>query len=136
MIGVKMLSSMARVMVSWLDEASGFLNDLVRWGESARRRAITDDLSGLFNRRFLEEAMQLEFSQTGKRDNSRSLLMLDIDRFREINAQFGAQAGDCVIAQAGTAFGMLVGDRGIVARLSGDEFAFSCRTRGCRPPRP
>ena len=123
-IGVKLLSSMARVMVSWLDEASGFLGGLVRWGETARRRAITDDLSGLFNRRFLEETIRLRFSSGSGGSRRCALIMLDIDRFRGINATYGPQAGDAVISSAATAFGGLLGEGEIAARLSGDEFAF------------
>ncbi len=123
-IGVKLLASIARVMVAWLDEASSFLGGLVRWGETARRRAITDDLSGLFNRRFLEETMRTRFaSGAGSRPRG-ALLMLDIDRFRDINAVYGPLAGDAVISTAGAAFGGLLQGEEIAARLSGDEFAF------------
>ncbi|MBL8968822.1 MAG: GGDEF domain-containing protein, partial [Spirochaetaceae bacterium] len=95
-----------------------------RWGETARRRAITDDLSGLFNRRFLEETMRTRFaSGSGSRPRG-ALLMLDIDRFRDINAVYGPLAGDAVISTAGAAFGGLLRDEEIAARLSGDEFAF------------
>jgi CRP-like cAMP-binding protein len=111
-IGVKLLSSMARVMVSWLDEASGFLGGLVRWGQTARRRAIADDLSGLFNRRFLEETVRLRFSRGSSGSRRCALIMLDIDRFRGINATYGPQAGDAVISSAATIFGSVGGGGG------------------------
>jgi diguanylate cyclase (GGDEF)-like protein len=122
-IGVKLLSSMARVMTAWLDEASGFLGGLVRWGEAARRRAITDELSGLFNRRFLEETMGTRFARGAGSSRRCSLLMLDIDRFRDVNAAFGPQGGDAAIAAAAAAFGPLILEGEVCARLSGDEFA-------------
>jgi diguanylate cyclase (GGDEF)-like protein len=122
-IGVKLLSSMARVMTAWLDEASGFLGGLVRWGETARRRAITDELSGLFNRRFLEETMGTRFARGAGSSRRCSLLMLDIDRFRDINATFGPAGGDAAIAAAGAAFASLLLEGEVCARLSGDEFA-------------
>jgi diguanylate cyclase (GGDEF)-like protein len=50
--------------------------------------------------------------------------MLDIDHFHSINERFGAAAGDMVIGTAGQAFGRLVRDGDVAARLSGDEFAF------------
>jgi diguanylate cyclase (GGDEF) domain len=122
-IGVKMLASMARVMTAWLDEASGFLGGLVRWGETARRRAIADELTGLFNRRFLEEAMATRLAAgSGSRRDS-AMLMLDIDRFRDINARFGAASGDKAIAAVASAFAPLFREGEIAARLSGDEFA-------------
>jgi len=122
-IGVKLLSSMARVMTDWLDEASGFLWGLVRWGEAARRRAVTDELSGLFNRRFLEETMRTRFARGSGSSHKCALLMLDIDRFREINSAFGAAGGDAVIADAARVFSPLFREGEVGARLSGDEFA-------------
>jgi diguanylate cyclase (GGDEF)-like protein len=122
-IGVKLLSSMARVMVSWLDEASGFLGGLVRWGQTARRRAIADDLSGLFNRRFLEETVRLRFSRGSSGSRRCALIMLDIDRFRGINATYGPQAGDAVISSAATIFGSLLEGGEIAARLGGEVWA-------------
>lgn len=122
-IGVKLLASLVGVMARWLGEASGFLGDMVRWGEAARRRSITDDLSGLFNRRFLDDALRLRFSRGSPETRRSCLLMLDIDRFREINAAFGPSAGDAVIGNVAAAFGRLVTEPGLAARLSGDEFA-------------
>ncbi len=122
-IGVKLMTSLIGVMTQWLEEASGFLGGMVRWGEAARRRSITDDLSGLFNRRFLDDALRLRFSRGSPETRRSSLIMIDIDRFREINAEFGSAAGDAVIANIGAAFGRAVGEPGIAARLSGDEFA-------------
>ena len=122
-IGVKLLSSMARVMTAWLDEASGFLGGLVRWGEAARRRAVTDELSGLFNRRFLEETMKTRFARGAGSSRRCALLMLDIDRFRDINAAYGAKGGDVAIAAAANAFVPVIHEGEVGSRLSGDEFA-------------
>jgi diguanylate cyclase (GGDEF)-like protein len=124
MIGSRMLSSMARVMAGWLDEASGFLHDLVRWGETARKRAVTDGLSGLFNRRFIEESARARFSRGLGEPPTCSALMLDLDRFHLLNERFGTEAGDSIISTAGAAYSRLVRDGDVAARLSGDEFAF------------
>jgi diguanylate cyclase (GGDEF)-like protein len=121
MIGIKLLSAMARVMVSWLDEASSFLGALVRWGADARRRAVTDELSGMFNRRFLEETMDARLSASPSRRCA--LLMLDLDRFRDVNAAFGPQSGDAVIARVSKVFSAVLRESEVGARLSGDEFA-------------
>jgi diguanylate cyclase (GGDEF)-like protein len=121
MIGMKLLSEMARVMASWLDEASSFLGALVRWGADARHRAVTDELSGLFNRRFLEETMEARFRAGSSRRCA--LVMLDLDRFRDINAAFGPQAGDEVIGKVAKVFSSVLNEGELGARLSGDEFA-------------
>ncbi|HSV56698.1 MAG TPA: GGDEF domain-containing protein [Magnetospirillaceae bacterium] len=124
MIGLKLLSSIGRVMVSRLDESSGFLNDLVRWGETARRRAVEDALTGLFNRRFLEETLKNRFSAGVGPGRRLALVMLDLDRFREINGAYGSQGGDATIRAAGFVFRQALRDGDMAARLSGDEFAF------------
>ncbi|MBU0934525.1 MAG: GGDEF domain-containing protein [Spirochaetes bacterium] len=123
-IGVQMLGRMASIMAGWLDEASWFLQDIVRWGETARKRAVIDEVSGLFNRRFLEESMRSRLSRQSERLPLCSLLMLDIDNFHEINERFGSEAGDAVIASVGAAYSRLVPEICVAARLAGDEFAF------------
>lgn len=127
MLGVKFLRAMDRIKIEQLSKASGFLDDMVRWGETARRRAVTDDLSGLFNRRFLEEAISSRFyrgfQQSSTTPTSCALLMIDFDRFRDINATYGALAGDAVISNVGATIQRIVGDAYIASRLSGDEFA-------------
>ncbi|HOZ73008.1 MAG TPA: GGDEF domain-containing protein [Spirochaetales bacterium] len=124
MIGSRMLASMAKVMAGWLDEASGFLTDLVRWGETARKRAVTDELSGLFNRRFIEEASRSRFARNSSEPPLCSALMLDLDRFHALNERFGTMAGDSIISTAGAAYSRLIRDGDVAARLAGDEFAF------------
>ncbi|MFQ3546905.1 MAG: GGDEF domain-containing protein [Termitinemataceae bacterium] len=123
MIALKLLNSIGQVMTSWLDESSRFLNDLLRWGETARLRAITDSLTGLYNRRFLEESLQ---SRLGNGGSSRSIavLMMDLDRIHEVNNRFGAPGGDQVIAAVAASFRRILREADIAARLSGDEFAF------------
>jgi diguanylate cyclase (GGDEF)-like protein len=123
MLGVKFLKAMAATRIEQLSKASGFLDDMVRWGETARRRAVTDDLSGLFNRRFVEEAVTARFARGFRESRSCALLMIDFDRFRDINNDYGAIAGDAVISNVGATIQRLVGDAHIASRLSGDEFA-------------
>lgn len=123
MLGVKFLKAMAALRITQLEKASGFLDDMVRWGETARRRAVTDDLSGLFNRRFVEEAVAARFARGFGETGSCALVMIDFDRFRDINSEYGAVAGDAVISNVGATIQRLVGESHIAARLSGDEFA-------------
>jgi diguanylate cyclase (GGDEF)-like protein len=123
MLGVKFLKSMNRIKVESLSKASGFLDDMVRWGETARKRAVMDDLSGLFNRRFLEEAITARMYRGFRDSRTCALMMIDFDRFREINSKYGLIAGDAVISNVGATIQRLIGSSKIAARLSGDEFA-------------
>lgn len=124
LIGIKILTAIGKVMATWLDESSRFLNDLVRWGETARRRAVEDALTGMFNRRFLEESVRGRFSAMEAGGRSFSLVMMDLDRFREINARFGSAGGDRTIKAVADALRPALRDGDVPAHLSGDEFAF------------
>ena len=124
MIGLKILSAIGKTMATWLDESSRFLNDLVRWGETARRRAVEDPLTGLFNRRVLEEALADRFAALKAGGPSFSLLMMDLDHFRDINARYGSSGGDRTIRAVAEAVRLVFRDVDIAAHLAGDEFAF------------
>ncbi|MDR1421167.1 MAG: GGDEF domain-containing protein [Treponema sp.] len=123
MIGVKMLKAIGAVQNQWLDQTSKHLSDLMRWGETARRRAITDELTGLYNRRFLEESIKDRFDQGSVGLRKMSLMMLDLDKVHAINEHHGPQAGDQVIITVADVLRAVMRSGDIAARLSGDEFA-------------
>lgn len=118
-LGTKILTALSKILIQRLSQASSFLDDMARWGETARKRAVTDDLTGLYNRRFLEESLTVRFLAPPK---STSILVMDLDRFRDINNEFGALAGDAVIANVGVCILQVLRPNDIPARLSGDEF--------------
>ncbi|MCL2130635.1 MAG: cyclic nucleotide-binding domain-containing protein, partial [Treponema sp.] len=89
MIGAKMLKAIGKVQSSWLDETSKSLTDILRWGETARRRAVSDDLTGLYNRAFMEESARDRFKRGSFEIRCVSLLMMDLDKFHDINQKFG-----------------------------------------------
>jgi diguanylate cyclase (GGDEF)-like protein len=122
-VAIKMLGAIADTQNRWLEKSFRHLGDLLRWGETARRRAITDDLTGLYNRSFLEESIKDRFSQGSVGLRQMSLLMMDLDRVHEINERHGVKAGDQVIITMAEILGTLLRSEDISARLSGDEFA-------------
>jgi diguanylate cyclase (GGDEF)-like protein len=123
MIGIKMLSSIGAVQDSWLNQTSRHLKDLVLWGETARRRAITDELTGLYNRNFLEESIKERFKIGAVGARQMSLIMMDLDKVHEINERYGAVGGDRVIIAVAEELQHMGRPGDIAARLSGDEFA-------------
>jgi diguanylate cyclase (GGDEF)-like protein len=123
MIGIKMLKAICEVQNQWYQQNSEKHGDLTRWGEKARRRAITDELTGLFNRRFLEESIVDRFEQGVVGLRKMSLLAMDLDRVHEINETHGPQAGDDVIKSVADILRRNIRSGDIAARLSGDEFA-------------
>jgi diguanylate cyclase (GGDEF)-like protein/PAS domain S-box-containing protein len=88
----------------------------------AERQAATDALTGLANRARLSASMDARLE---RRDTAvcTGLLLLDVDRFKRINDTHGHQAGDEVLIELGRRLTAIVGERGLVARLGGEEFA-------------
>ncbi|MCL2381480.1 MAG: GGDEF domain-containing protein [Treponema sp.] len=122
-IGVKILKAIRKVQNVWLDQLSKHLGDLMRWGETARRRAICDELTGLYNRRFLEKSAKDRFEEGFVGLRSISLLMMDLDKIHAINERHGAKGGDLVFIATADVIRAAARPGDICARLSGDEFA-------------
>ena len=122
-IGYKILFEICAVQNRWLNQLSKAVNDLIRWGETARRRAITDEMTGLYNRRFIEEAIKERLSIQSNSARITSLLMMDLDKIHGINDSHGTKAGDMVIIAAAEEIRSCLRPGDIPARLSGDEFA-------------
>jgi diguanylate cyclase (GGDEF)-like protein len=122
-IGTKILRAISVVQNRWLDQSSKSYSDLIRWGETARRRAITDEMTGLYNRHFLEESIKERFNNQSMALRIMSLLMMDLDKIHAINDKHGAKGGDNVIISAAEMIKSCLRPGDIPTRLAGDEFA-------------
>jgi diguanylate cyclase (GGDEF)-like protein len=122
-IAVKMLKAIGSVQNFWLDQNSNHLEDLIRWGITARRRALFDDLTGLYNRNFLNDSLHDRFEHGSIGLRQLSLLVMDLDNVHEVNEQYGTTAGDQVIIAAANVIKDNLRSGDIAARLSGDEYA-------------
>jgi diguanylate cyclase (GGDEF)-like protein len=120
----KVMERMLSVTRRRLEDTGGFLSDMVQWGEEARRRAVTDTLTGLYNRRYLEEALEEYFMKARAGSKPLSLVMLDLDHFREINQKYSEKIGDGVIVAASQIFRRFLRPTDVAARYGGDEFTF------------
>jgi diguanylate cyclase (GGDEF)-like protein len=85
----------------------------------SNERALTDDLTGLANRRHLVERLQAAIDRGG----DSALLLIDLDGFKELNDTLGHHAGDEVLRQIGPRLAEAVRGHDTLARLGGDEFA-------------
>ncbi len=119
---LKLMYRMLNVTTQRLRNTSEFVTDMVIWGENARKRAVTDDLTGVYNRRFLEDSLQNYFAEAGEKGLPLSLLMVDLDQFRQINEHYGQAKGDLAIKEAARVFKARLRARDVVARYGGDEF--------------
>jgi len=117
-LSIKIMNWMLDIMADRSIRSSEFLSDMVRWGEEARKRAVTDRLIGLFNRRFLEEALQDHLQKARQSGHPLSLIMMDLDYFRQINQHYGAEVGGPGHPGAGARV-----PRHAQVRCGGDELA-------------
>ncbi|HNP72145.1 MAG TPA: diguanylate cyclase [Kouleothrix sp.] len=94
----------------------------LRLQEKLRHQSIRDPLTGLFNRRYMEESFEREVSRASRSGYPIGVLMLDIDHFKHFNDTFGHDAGDMLLREVGAALqaGVRAGD--IVCRYGGEEF--------------
>jgi diguanylate cyclase len=102
---------------------------LRRQAAEHRHHALHDDLTGLPNRRSLYERLAAEMIKVSTGEEF-SLLLVDLDRFKEVNDVLGHQSGDDLLRQVAARFAREVRSEDLLARLGGDEFAVLVGGRG------
>jgi diguanylate cyclase (GGDEF)-like protein len=90
---------------------------------SAQHQALHDQLTGLANRALLEDRVEQALNRYKRAGEQVALLMLDLDRFKQVNDTFGHNAGDELVRQVADRLRALLRDTDTVARIGGDEFA-------------
>ncbi len=88
-----------------------------------RRLAITDELTDLYNYRYLQQRLDDEVGRAKRYGKQLSLLMLDVDDFKAVNDTHGHLAGDAVLAELATVMKSVVREVDVVARYGGEEFS-------------
>ncbi|MFW6104802.1 MAG: PAS domain S-box protein [Candidatus Bipolaricaulota bacterium] len=90
--------------------------------DKLKQQAIHDPLTGLYNRRYFNETLQKEVKKSERYDKPIAFLMMDVNRFKEINDRYSHQIGDKVLCQVGNLLKKNVRDADTVVRYGGDEF--------------
>lgn len=90
--------------------------------ETIKNMAFYDALTGLVNRRLLEDRLSVMVGNAKRDAGYGAVLFIDLDNFKTLNDQFGHQAGDCVLVEAASRLLACVREIDTVARLGGDEF--------------
>jgi diguanylate cyclase (GGDEF)-like protein len=93
-----------------------------RFGELAAR----DELTGLFNRRQFNQALEREIAVAQRRQSGFALLLLDLDGFKPVNDRHGHVAGDIVLRTVAARLAIHARSNDTVARIGGDEFVLIC----------
>jgi diguanylate cyclase (GGDEF)-like protein len=86
-------------------------------------QARTDLITGLFNRRALDQRLQEEVQRSRRYERPFSLIMMDLDQFKQVNDTYGHPVGDDVLFQIAECIKEVVRDTDFLARFGGDEFA-------------
>jgi diguanylate cyclase (GGDEF)-like protein len=91
--------------------------------DELHRMATTDELTGLANRERFHARIEEEITAAGPANERFAVMLMDLDRFKEVNDTLGHHYGDVLLRELGPRLVDCVGSDGLVARLGGDEFA-------------
>ncbi len=97
-----------------------------------QQKSSTDELTGLFNRRFLAKAFGMELSRAERSSKPLSVLMIDIDHFKAFNDRFGHPEGDTVLRNTGAFLTKHLRSTDVAARYGGEEFIVLLPSTGKR----
>lgn len=112
------------------EEIRRFAAELAVTNRRLQEAALTDVLTGCFNRRYAIERFQQEWRASDRSKRPLSCLLIDIDFFKAINDSHGHDVGDAVLKQAAEAIRKGVRAQDVVCRTGGDEFTVICPESG------
>jgi diguanylate cyclase (GGDEF)-like protein len=120
--GAPITEAKQRLAITMAEHIAMALSNL-RLHETLRSQSIRDPLTGLFNRRFMEESLELELRRAARNQKPLGVIMLDVDRFSQINEGMGRDAGDAVLREIGALLQSTIRKEDIACRISGQKFA-------------
>ncbi|USD43256.1 diguanylate cyclase [Vibrio sp. SCSIO 43135] len=120
---VKTVSEETKQLAFTIAEHLGLALANLSLQEKLRSQALSDPLTGLFNRRYFEEVFDNEWSKSSADQTPLSLLMLDLDHFKRFNDNFGHDAGDYVLKEVSNLLKRVIGEEHVACRLGGEELA-------------
>jgi len=94
----------------------------VKLREVLRSQSIRDPLTGLFNRRYMEETLEREVRRAQRAVRPMAVLMLDLDHFKRVNDEFGHDAGDALLRELGNLLLRNLRREDVACRYGGEEF--------------
>lgn len=109
-------------LVSTVADMLGLVISNFRLKSDLHQQSIIDELTGIYNRRHFEMRLAEETSRANRYESQLALIIFDIDKFKDINDNFGHLAGDSVLNQIGDALQHLCRKSDVLCRYGGDEF--------------
>jgi diguanylate cyclase (GGDEF)-like protein/PAS domain S-box-containing protein len=116
-----MTESKQRLAVTMAEHIAMALSNL-KLHETLRSQSIRDPLTGLFNRRFMEESLELEIRRAARNQRPLGVIMIDLDHFKHFNDTFGHEAGDTLLRELGALLQTNIRGEDIACRYGGEEF--------------
>jgi diguanylate cyclase (GGDEF)-like protein len=117
-----LVALLGALLIALLSRSLADRERLTRLSATMRRTAQTDSLTGLYNRRALTEQLTRAAARARRHDEPVSLLMIDLDRFKQTNDTFGHEAGDQVLCTLADCLRDVLRGDDIYGRWGGDEF--------------
>jgi diguanylate cyclase (GGDEF)-like protein len=108
--------------VVFLAEQGGVAIENVLLHEDAQRLSLTDGLTGVWNRRYLQMQFRQTLASANRFDRPFSVLMLDLDNFKDVNDTFGHQRGDAILIEFSQRAGAALREIDTFVRYGGEEF--------------
>jgi|GEM_PF-5917945 len=127
-IGVLMVSSIygfKKEDIAFLEHAVKELSvslDNAKIHMKVNELSVTDELTGLYNRRKMDEVLESEFNKAKRYGSGLSVMILDIDHFKSVNDFYGHKVGDAVLSQIGGILRRNIRNIDIATRYGGEEF--------------
>jgi diguanylate cyclase (GGDEF)-like protein len=119
--GAPITEAKQRLAITMAEHIAMALSNL-KLHETLRSQSIRDPLTGLFNRRFMEESLELELRRATRNQRPLGVIMLDLDHFKHFNDTFGHEAGDTLLRELGTFLQGNIRAEDIACRYGGEEF--------------
>ncbi len=110
-----------RLAVTMAEHIAMALSNL-KLHETLRSQSIRDPLTGLFNRHFMEESLELELRRAARSQRPLGMIMLEIDNFKALCNKAGREAGDTAIRETGNLLQSVVRKEDVACRFAGDRF--------------
>lgn len=109
-------------LIRALAEHSSLALANLKFREVLRSQSVRDPLTNLYNRRYMEEFLDGQLSRAARKSSSLSLMMLDVDHFKQFNDSFGHEAGDMVLRSLASLLLDHLRKEDVVCRYGGEEF--------------
>jgi diguanylate cyclase (GGDEF)-like protein len=120
-LGARTIDSRLQLAATFADQAGLTLANL-KLREVLKQQSVRDPLTGLYNRRFLEESLARELARAQRTKSPLALIMADVDHFKRFNDTYGHDAGDVVLREVAQVLKSQLRPSDIACRFGGEEF--------------